>query len=99
MMSISDRAACSATMALSADIRRRRRVDAKETRRRDADDVERLAVEIDRPADDTWVAAERALPEGIAHDCRRCARRVVVRSEGSPEHGAHAKRVEVVAGD
>ena len=73
---------------------------AEESRRRDADDGERVPFDDERGADDRRIAAVGALPDVVAqHDGRRRRRRVVGRGEDAAAERADAERREVVAGD
>ena len=69
-------------------------------RRRDADDRERCPVQRDRLAEDTLVAAETFLPEGMAqHRDVRTARAIVIGGEGAAEERLDAERAEEIFGD
>ena len=83
------------TMFMSASIARR------EVRRglQHADDLDGLAVDSERLADDGRVAAEALLPVLVRqHHHRRGAGSVVAVAEGAPEHRREAHDREVVAG-
>ena len=72
---------------------------AEESRRRHADDGERVALDDERGADDRWIAAVGALPDVVAqHDDRRRRRRVVRGAEHAAAERTDAKRREIVAG-
>src|SRR5262249_5861296 len=65
---------------------------------RDADDRERLAVDVHAAADDAWIAVEAAHPIPVAqHGDRGRAQAIAVDgAEQTPSGGTHAEAVEVV---
>ena len=67
----------------------------------DADDGERLAVEVNRLADDRRIGGKRSAPQRVADDGdRMLSRRHIVRGQQrAAELRADAKRLEVVADD
>src|SRR5262245_63714057 len=73
--------------------------DAKEAGLGDADDLHRVAIERDLPANDRWVAAERASPERVADDgARRAATALVVGArEDATQRWLHAEDVEGIS--
>jgi len=71
-----------------------------EARRRHADDRERLAIELHRPADDPGVAPQDPLPEEMAdHGDRGRAGAVVARLEQPAERRPRREEPEVTAAD
>ena len=84
-----------------ADVRRGRRIEAGEARRRDADDRHRVVVDRDLPADDLRVALEAVHPVVVAEDDDRVAvvdAVVLLRGEDAPDRRLHAQHREEVAG-
>ena len=73
---------------------------AKESRRRDADDGERVAFHDEGRADDSRIAAVFALPGMMTeHRDGRRPRTVVVWRQHPPAERTHAERRKVIAGD
>ena len=68
--------------------------------RHDADDRRRLAVERDRPSDDSVAAAESPVPERLAdHHRPRPVLHVIVGGQPAPAQRRNAERCEEVSGD
>ena len=83
------------------DVGRDAQLEAVEAARRDADHGERVAVDLDRLAEDVVAAGEAPAPVVVAEDRERVAGdRVVVRRREEPaDRGLHAQDLEVVARD
>ena len=67
----------------------------------DADDGERLAVEVERLAEIAGIGGERSAPQRVADDGHRMLprRHIVRRQQRAAELRADAERLEVIAGD
>ncbi len=81
------------------DIERTANFDAEEAGLRDADDLERFAIEEDFATDGRGLAAIFALPVRIAEHCARraAARAVVCAGEDTSKSGDHAESLEEIA--
>ena len=76
-------------------------LEAAETGRHDADDLERRAVDEHGPSQHVRIAIEAAIPALVAqHDHGIAARPLVIRgTEGASHHGIDAHDLEEIAGD
>ena len=74
--------------------------EAREALRHHADDLIRLAIQLDRLSDRARLAGKEPRPHAVAqHDDVLLARVVVVAAERAAEHRRHAEHVKPVAGD